>query len=142
MERKLEVYKRQVKNFRHQFPDHEYGLHSKACYFVFQAAARLWSTGFWRKTAESAESWLTRVVSGVLANSREARDAEDALDLLDQAIDIYDLPFAYLFQADILCWLKRDGEALEVLNYVIRHFPETPEYIEARQKKDDILASE
>jgi hypothetical protein len=62
--------------------------------------------------------------------------------LLDKDISIYDIAFIHLFKANIFRWLGDRQAALWELDYIITNFPDDEEeYIEARQKKDELLAS-
>ncbi len=136
--RKVELFTKQVFSFKQQFPEVDEGRLHESLMYLYQACAKIFSSGFAHKTASKSDSLVVGIAARAIANHQDKNNATQALELLDKAINILDNPQARLFKANIYNSLKQQPDALRELNHVIAHFSQSDFYIQARTMKDEI----
>lgn len=134
LQRKLEIYRKQVDLVKSQFPEAEEGQIHDAAFYTFQAMGKFHSVGFMRRAAANRKSLTLALV----AKQQEKGNAQEALTILDKALAIHDYPGAHFAKASIYHALKRKDDSLRELNYIITNFQGDEVYILARQMKDEI----
>lgn len=134
IQRKLEIYRKQVELVKTQFPESDEGLIHEAGFYTFQAMTKFHSVGFFRKQAVGHKS----LTMAMIAKQQEKGNAKEALTLLDKALSIFDYPGAHFAKASIFYALKQKEDSLRELSYIINSFQDDEVYILARQMKDEI----
>lgn len=135
--RKLEIYAKQLSNFKYQFPGDIRGNIYESSYYSLQASALLGSSSGFRRVPRG-KSLTIAIAAGALAKSQEKRNAQQALTLLDKSVATFDNPNSRYMKAIILNSLGQKEVALNELNYVLAKFQDDPIYLEARTLKDEI----
>jgi tetratricopeptide (TPR) repeat protein len=134
VQRKLEIYRRQIDLVKGQFPDCDDGPIHEATFYTFQAMTKFHSVGFFRRQAATHKS----LAMAVVAKQQEKGNAREALALLDRALGIFDYPGAHFAKANVFYALKQKDDALRELDYIINQFQDDEVYVVARQMKDEI----
>ncbi|MCI0524026.1 MAG: tetratricopeptide repeat protein [Acidobacteria bacterium] len=134
LERKLEIYRKQIELVKTHFPDSADGRIHEAALYTFQAITRFHSVGFFRRQAASRNS----LTMALIARQQEKGNAQEALALLDKALSVFDYPGAHFGKAIIFQALKQKENALRELNYIINNFADDNVYVSAREMKDEI----
>jgi tetratricopeptide (TPR) repeat protein len=134
IQRRLEIYGKQIELVKTQFPDSEDGHVHEAALYTFQAMTAFSSVGFFRRQAASHKS----LAMAMIAKQQEKGNAQQALSLLDKALGVFDYPGAHFAKAEVFYALKQRENALRELTYVIENFQDDEVYIAARQMKDEI----
>lgn len=136
--RKLEIYAKQLGLFQSQFPDDIRSQIYAASYYELQAMMLLGSSSGFRRAPGRSKSLTIALATNALAKSQEKRNAQQALTLLDKSIATFDAPNSRFMKAVIFQGLGQKNEALNELNYVLTNFQDDPLYLEARSLKDEI----
>jgi tetratricopeptide (TPR) repeat protein len=134
LQRKLEIYRKQIDLVKSQFPQSEEGLLHEAAFYTFQAMTKFHSVGFFRMQAADHKS----MTMALIAKQQEKGNAREALALLDKALQIFDYPGAHFAKAGVFYALKQKEDSLAELNYIISNFQDDETYLLARQMKDEI----
>jgi hypothetical protein len=134
LQRKLEIYWKQINLVKAQFPESDEGLIHEAAFYTFQAMTKFYSVGFFRRRAASKGS----LTMALIAKQQEKGNAREALALLDKALSVFDYPGAHFAKANIFYALKQKEQALGELHYIINNFQDDEVYLLARQMKDEI----
>lgn len=134
LDRKLDIYRKQIELVKSQFPDSEDGRIHEAALYTFQAMGKFHSVGFMRRTAVNKNN----LAAAIIAKQQEKGNANQALALLDKALAVFDYPGAHFAKAGVLLALKRKEESLGELRYIIEKFHDDDVYVLARQMKDEI----
>ncbi len=139
LDRKLEIYRKQIELVKANFPNAPEGRVHEAGYYTFMAMGKFHSVGFMRRAAANRENNMAvGVASAMIAKHQEKGNAREALGLLDRALEIYDYPGAHFAKAMIFETLKEHERAIREANYVITNFQDDDVYVLARQLKDEI----
>lgn len=139
MQRKLNIYWKQVYSFKAQFPDTIEARVYEASFYSAQALTKLGKVGFLRKESARTDSLAWGLVTGLIADQQEKNSAVEALSLLDRAIGIFDSANARLMKASIFYHiLTQPANAIRELNHIIATFRDDELYVSARQLKDEI----
>jgi tetratricopeptide (TPR) repeat protein len=136
--RKLEIYGKQLGSFKSRFPDDVRGQIYEASYYELQALSLLGASSGFRRVPGGGKSLTVALAAGALAKAQEKKMAQQALNLLDRAIATFDQPNSRFMKATIYNGLGRKSEAVSELNYILANFQDSPLYIEARSLKDEI----
>lgn len=139
MQKKIEVFEKQLRFFKMQFLDAEEAWrYYESELYVFRAFLTIYTVGFLRRASERS-GLLVGVTTGLLARQQEKNNAMQALALLDKSLEIYDSPVPRWLKVDIYLAYNQKAEALQELDYIISNFSEDKEvYLLARQKRDEI----
>lgn len=138
IDRRLEIYGKQIQLVQTEFPDSDDGKIHEAALYTFQALRKVFGSGFMRRVSSKSKNMALGIASGVVAKQQEKHAAREALTLLDKALSIFDYPGARFGKAQIYLLLNQKQEALAELTYIISHFQDDEVYISARQMKDEI----
>lgn len=136
--RKLEIYGKQISSFQTQFPDDERGKINEACYYQLQALQLMGSSSGFRRAPGRGKSMTVALATNALAKPQEKKNAQQALTLLDKSIATFDMPNVRMMKAEIYTLLQQKESALKELNYILANFQDDPVYLEARSLKDEI----
>ncbi len=165
-DRTMEIYWRQLSEFKEAFPGVPEGSFHEASFYCLQAHSKFHSVGLIRKASQSVAKGANKVArtgsgfglvgvglgaigglvggslalgTAMIANQQEKANAREAINLLDKAIQIIDIGFPHMRKAVIYHALGQRDEAVAELDYIISHLPNDDTYVDARQLKDEIL---
>ncbi len=136
--RKIEIYGKQLGSFKSQFPDDVQGSIYEASYYELQAMSLLGGSSGFRRVPGRGKNLYLAAATGVLAKAHEKRNAQQAISLLDKSIATFDKAGSRYMKAAIYGGLGQKAAAITELNYILANFQDNPLYIEARSLKDEI----
>lgn len=137
---KLNLFQKQVYEFKQQFPDFEEGKFMESMLYVKHALLKIGHKSYFRRASNRSETMAGGIVTGIIANRQEKNNLMEAIKIVDSAIGVYDNPIARNMKAFLLIEIGQKEQAIQELDYIIANFSDDEEiYFEARQRKDELI---
>ncbi|MBX3299718.1 MAG: DUF4339 domain-containing protein [Acidobacteria bacterium] len=139
-EQKLQVFQKQIYEFREQFPDAEGGRMMLSLLYVKYSLLKGGQSSYFRRAANRSETIVGGLVTGLIANHQENKHMTEALAFAESAVQIHDNAIARMMKANVLIELKRTNEAIADLDQIIANFADEEDvYFEARKMRDELM---
>lgn len=138
-ENKLNLFQKQVYEFKQQFPDFEEGKFMESMLFLKHALLKIGHKSYFRRASNRSETMAGGIITGMIANRQESNNLMEAIKLVDSAINVHNNSLARMMKANLLTEINQKEQAIQELNYIIANFSDDEEtYFEARQMKDSL----
>jgi hypothetical protein len=136
-ENNLNLFQKQVYEFKQQFPNFEEGKFMESMLFLKHALLKIGNKSYFRRASNRSETMAGGIITGMIANRQEKNNLMEAIKIVDSAISIHNNSLARMMKASLLVETDQKDQAIQELNYIIATFSDNEEtYFEARQMKD------
>ncbi len=146
MEKKIDIYKQQVLNYKNQFPQENIDNYEANIYY-FRALLKMSSTGWAGAMGEDIlnrpddPGCLAMLFGAALSTNESFKYNREAIELLDRALSIYNSLEYHHTKAMALNSMGKCEDAIQELEYIMEHTDDETLYVKARKFKDEISQS-
>ncbi|HYE75629.1 MAG TPA: hypothetical protein VEF04_19960 [Blastocatellia bacterium] len=102
IERRFEIYRKQIDFVKAQFPESNEGQMYESSYLTSQAMAKVFSAGLMRRMSAGSKNFAVGLATGLIAKQQEKTAVIESIGLIDKAISILDHAGPHLLKARLL----------------------------------------